>query len=279
YANSVTLQIGSTIDGNLNVGTNAGSTLTLTDNGNGGIQLYSSAVTGTTTFAGVLIKNGAGTWNLDQAMSYSGGTNVNAGTLLVNNSSGTGTGAVAVNSNATLGGTGTINGPVTVNNTGTLSPGNSPGILHLGSSLTLNNASNLKIEVGGANPGTGYDQVQIADTGLGALTLNTPNLNVSLVNGFTPTFMEKFYILDLTGLGTVTGVFGNAVGGTAYTDTSGNNWLITYNDTFDSTPGNDVSLTFFGMTPIPEPSTWIAGALVCAALAYRSLRKCRAHLR
>ena len=109
--------------------------------------------------------------------------------------------------------------------------------------------------------------------------MNTPNLNVSLVNGFTPAFMEKFYILDLTGAGTVAWVFGNALGGIDYTDSSGNNWLITYNDSFDSTSGNDVSLTFFGMTPIPEPSTWITGALICAALAYRSLRKCRLQLR
>jgi autotransporter-associated beta strand protein len=283
FANNVTLQIGSTISGGLNMGTSTSSSLTLTDDGTHlGPQLYSTAVTGGTTFSGSLVKNGTGAWNLDQPMSYSGTTMVNAGTLFANNATGsaTGTGAVAVNSGGTLGGGGTISGPVAVNNNGTLSPGNSPGILHLGNSLTLNNGSYLNIEVGGVNAGTGgYDQVQIAGTGAGALTLNTPNLSVSLVNSFTPTFGEKFYILDLTGVGTVAGIFGNAVAGTAYTDSSGNNWLITYNDTFDTTPGNDVSLTFFGMTPIPEPSTWIAGALTCAALAYGSLRKRRPHLR
>jgi fibronectin-binding autotransporter adhesin len=82
YANAVTLQIGSTITGGLNIGTNTGSTLTLTDNGTGGSQTYSAAVD-STTFAGALIKNGTGTWTLDQALNYTGSTTINAGTLSV----------------------------------------------------------------------------------------------------------------------------------------------------------------------------------------------------
>ena len=167
---------------------------------------------------------------------------------------------------ATLGGSGTIAGAVTVNNSGTLAPGNSPGQLQLGSNLTLNNGANLAIEIGGLTAGSGYDQVQLA----GALTLNTPTLLISLVNGFTPNLNDKFYIVDITSSILTTGLFGNAAGGTIVNDTFGNSYEVHYFDTFmNSTPGNDISLTFLGMTPVPEPSTWAAGALGAVVLLWR----------
>ncbi len=273
YANAVTLQVGSTIAGTLNIGTHAGSTLTLTDNGSGGTQAYSAAVTGATTFAGMLTKTGSGTWNLDRPLGYGGGSQVNAGTLLANNASGsaTGSGPVAVNSGATLGGGGTIAGDVTVNGGATLAPGNSPGRLNLGGNLTLASGSTLAIELGGTAAGSEYDQVLLA----GALTLGGSNLRVSLVNGFTLGVGQvgtSFVILDNASSTDLTGgSFANAPGG-LYTDANGNVFQVNYAANADSGPlPNDVSLTFLGSAPIPEPSTWTmlliasGGALLGAA--------------
>lgn len=62
--NSTTLWAGSLIQGYLDMGTSQGSFFTL--NGDAGtVQRYSDAVTGTTTFAGILNKNGLGSWIVD----------------------------------------------------------------------------------------------------------------------------------------------------------------------------------------------------------------------
>jgi autotransporter-associated beta strand protein len=75
--NSVTLFTGSVISGALNMGADTQSLLTLDG---AGTSLFSSAVTGTTTFAGGLTKQGAGTWTLDSTLNYSS-VRISAGTL------------------------------------------------------------------------------------------------------------------------------------------------------------------------------------------------------
>jgi autotransporter-associated beta strand protein len=109
-----------------------------------GDQTFTSTISG----SGQLLRGGvnpttAGRTILSGVNSYSGGTIVNAGTLLVNNpfASGTGSGFVAVSNNGTLGGSGTIAGPVTV--AGTLAPGPSVG--------TLTFEGGLDLSAGGTN--------------------------------------------------------------------------------------------------------------------------------
>lgn len=63
-----------------------------------------------------IVKDGSGDWRLTGANTYSGTTKVEAGTLIVNGTH-SGTGAITVNSGATLAGKGTLTGAVTMNGT------------------------------------------------------------------------------------------------------------------------------------------------------------------
>ena len=95
-----------------------------------------------------IVKTGSGDWRLTGANTYSGTTKVEAGTLIVNGTH-SGSGAITVNSGATLAGKGTLTGAVTMN--GTLMVGDTlvtdkgltfKGALKLGSNaiLQLNDA-------------------------------------------------------------------------------------------------------------------------------------------
>jgi autotransporter-associated beta strand protein len=142
---------------------------------------------------GALTKAGAGTMRLTASNTYTGGTIINAGTLLAGNATGsaTGSGAVVVNSGGTLAGTGTISGFVGVNG-GTVSPGNtagSPGILRLGQ-LNMNGGGTIAIDLGGTAPGTGHDQLIMT----GAATLGG-TLALNLTGGFVPQDGQELTIL------------------------------------------------------------------------------------
>lgn len=99
----------------------------------GGVSHITGAITGT----GSLALSG-GTLELTGANSYSGTTWVHEGKLIVNNSSGSATGAgnVIVSAGGSLGGSGTIGGNLTM--TGTLAPGNSIGTLTVEGNVTWN---------------------------------------------------------------------------------------------------------------------------------------------
>lgn len=113
------------------------------------------------TGIGDLTKLGTGTLTLSAANTYTGGTTVSDGGLLVNGS--LGAGAVTVGTGATLGGNGTISGAVSVSSGGTLFPGTSIGTLTVNNTLTLNAGSATTMEVGAANS---------SDTVSGLTTLN-----------------------------------------------------------------------------------------------------------
>ncbi len=159
------------------VGTLLASSVTVT-----AAQNYTFGGTGSLGGMMSLLKAGPGQLTLATGNTYSGGTTVSNGTLLVNNStgSGTGSGAVTVLSGGILGGTGTIGGPVSVN--GTLAPGNSAGTLTVSNDLVLNSGALLQYQLG-----TNSDLTAVS----GNLTLDG-TLNVTDAGGFTNTTYPLF---------------------------------------------------------------------------------------
>ena len=109
---------------------------------------FDGVITNGTVGTVAVIKTGSGTLTLTSTNGYSAGTVITGGTLLVNNTkgSGTGSGAVIVNSGA-LSGTGIISGPVTVNIGGALAPGNPLGTLTISNTLTLTTGSTTFMQI------------------------------------------------------------------------------------------------------------------------------------
>jgi fibronectin-binding autotransporter adhesin len=136
---------------------------------------------------GRIRKTNSGTLLLTLANTYSGGTTVEAGTLLVNGSQ---THSPVTVNGGTLGGTGMV-GSVTVNAGGTISPGskNAPGTLSTAGDVVFATGSSFSVLLD--NPG---DLLKVG----GAVTLKDPMLKVSLGPGFAPTF--PYVILTSTGI-------------------------------------------------------------------------------
>ncbi len=141
--NTVTLQSGSVITGDLEIGDHTSSTLTLTGTGH---QLYSDAVLGNTSFASKLIKTGTGTWIVDKAIDATI-INIDAGTLIVGvRGNGEVVGTVNVNPGSVISGSGTIYGNLIVDRA-TVAPGNSPGVLTIVGGYAPGAGSVLEIEL------------------------------------------------------------------------------------------------------------------------------------
>jgi hypothetical protein len=195
---------------------------------------------GTTTVAGTLQAGAGGNGNVA----------INAGVL---NGSGMIDGNVVVNNSGTLQGTLAIDGDLTINSGGTLSIGNSPGITTVAGDYTMTSGSNWLIDIAGANPGTGYDQLQVG---------GTANLNglwtILLDDSFTTwTAGEKFAIL-----------VASAISGTPSSIVAPEGWRIDY------TAGEVDLYAPGGSTSTPEPATYtaIAGGLLAFGAILRRRR-------
>ena len=144
---------------------------------------------------GILNKAGAGTMVLNNACSYTGATNVQAGALLVNST--LASNGITVSSGATLGGTGSTAAPLTVSVGGTVAPGASAGDLAVGTTVL---SGSYACEIDGLNADT------LVVTGNIDLTGSTLALSV-LGGGAT----EASYTIA-TYTGTLTGTFATVTG-------------------------------------------------------------------
>lgn len=225
--------------------------------------------TGTVTLSGVvsngnnsfvrlaLLKDGPNTFVLTGANTYSGGTTVSGGTLLVNNTGGSGTGSalVTVNNSGTLGGTGTITvvpiegvAQVNVNSGGTIAPGNGPGQI---GSLSLNDTvtnfgsgSTLLIDIGG----------MLSDR---LLTTGVLNLTAGSIIDFNELSTPTALVYQLATYSSINGTFTPMHLPAGYD--------LVYNPT-----GTELDLVF---TAIPEPATWLGGAIAFGLLLWTQRRR------
>ncbi len=148
-----------------------------------GMTFNPGSITG--NLGNTVTKTGGGTLLLDQAQSYSGGTVVTGGKLIVTNATGSATGAgnVTLQNGAIIGGTGTVSGNVTAAGAGGLAPGfNGVGQLNIGGTLSLGTGSTLNYDLGApGNPGVDSDYAIIGST----FTLGgNITINLNAVGGF-----------------------------------------------------------------------------------------------
>lgn len=189
-----------------------------------------------------LTKNGSGTMTLTESCGYGGGTAVNAGTLLANNTAGTatGSGAVTVKAGATLGGTGVVGGAVMIETGATLAPGEPIESLATGA-LTVAAGATFAVDI--HSSGTPLaDVVNVAGNVTLAATLNLSDLATTpaVVAGGT-----KLTLLTYTG--TLAGTFAGLPEEATFT-VAGNTFKIRYDD------GKKITLE--SMASVDDYATW-----------------------
>jgi autotransporter-associated beta strand protein len=242
FGNNVTL---------IGLNTNATPGTAVLENGGAAANTLTLNNASANTFAGTLqdgsgggtlalTKASAGMLTLTQANTYSGGTMLNGGKLVVNNSGGsaTGTGNVAVNATTTIAGGGSVSGVVTVASNGHVSPGSGGvGMLTAGG-LTLNSGSQLDFDITDMST---LDQIVVSNNG--GLTINGGQLNI---NGGTAAFTANG-VYNLIG-------YSGAIGGTGVTalGVNPNNETLATNSYTFGTDGSFVTLTIASTGSAPD---------------------------
>ncbi len=196
-----------------------------------------------TTFAGIiqdtgsLKKIGQGILTLAGANTYTGGTTVAQGTLLVRNSSGSGTGAGPVQiNNGTLAGSGSIAGAVTVGTAGSpralLAPGSSGiGTLTLSNSLHCTSEASYRF---GLNSNSVVADEVIAN----GVTIDNAEFAPSDTGGAPLPTGTIFTAINNTAATPIVGNFSNLRDGSTITIRSN-----TFQANYEGGDGNDLTLT------------------------------------
>ena len=141
-------------------------------------------------------KVGTGIWTLTNANTFSGGTNVFEGVLMVNNTTGSGLGSghVNVHADGILSGKGSVSGPVMINEGGILAPGSGNGTFTVNNNVTILRGAILSVEI----DKTTLKNDLLAVTG----TLNMAGkLKVDWLNNSVPAAGDVFQIVTGTVVG------------------------------------------------------------------------------
>lgn len=249
-----------TLSGPINIGT---VTKALSVN-NTALTTFSGALTNTA----LLIKAGPGTLALTGDNSNSGGWTVTNGTLLVNNTTGSGTGSgnVTVSDAGVIGGTGTIAGAIAGN--GGVAPGASAGVLGVGGGLDLSTGGTLVWELAANstnNPGVNFDQLAL--TGGNLLLGGASKISINFIgSATTPNTNNAFWQTNRSWrVVTLSGGAVNPGNTTFATVINGSHAAGTFSTTADAggiwlnfTPGA-------GAPPTPVVSSAIGGAGTASA--------------
>ncbi|MDR7221546.1 autotransporter domain-containing protein [Aminobacter aminovorans] len=207
-ATSTTVAAGTTLD--FNGQTVAGSSPTVrnlqgagTVTNSAGIIVSSGSFSGAIAGAASLTKSGAGTLTLSGASTYTGGTSVEAGTLIVGvGGVGSILGPVAVMSGARLGGSGTIGGTVTVANGASHSAGNSVGTQTINGNYVNRGTFEVEATPAGADRLNVNGTVDISGAALQLLLSPPTSASWNWLNG-------PFVLIANDGGEAVTGTFGS----------------------------------------------------------------------
>jgi len=206
---------------------------------------------------------GSGVFELGGVNTFLGPTFVDLGTMLVNGQ--VTASDVTVAADGTLGGSGSIDGYVTV--LGTLSPGNSPGLLSLGS-LTLGSTSDTVMQITGTTRGTQYDAIDVSGmTVLGGALLFDITASLSGTSTFEPFHFDggvTGHFADVSAQGTFGSLSFTRAGTIWSAAASGGSTL-----SFDESTGT------LGIIAVPEPSTWTLLVAGAAAILWHTVPKRR----
>ena len=236
-----------------------GGTSTLTVNPASGSTTFAGVIAGTnggTQGNVALQKNGAGTLILTGVNTFSGSTTVNGGTLT----------AAAPANNSALG----FTSGVTVNSGGTVL---------LGASEQINNTATITL-AGGTFAKGNFSEGSASTPGMGALTLTAAGSQIDFGNGTVGvltfnSFNPGTYALMIANwTGTANTVGNGSTDRLIFaSDQSANLGSFAFNGYGPGAVEFNLGNGYYEVTPVPETSTWLAGAFTLGALGLHLIRR------
>ena len=238
-----------------------GGTSTLTVNPASGSTTFAGIIAGTNSGAQgnvALQKNGAGTLVLTGANTFSGATTVNGGTLTAATVSGS---ALASTSSVTI---------------------NSGGTVLLGASNQINNTATITL-AGGSFAKGDFSEGSASTPGMGALTLTASGSQIDFGTGTVGILTFDSYnpatysvmIANWTGTPNLVGN-GSADRLIFASDQSTNLGSFVFSGYGPGAVEFNLGNGYYEITPVPETSTWLAGALTLGVLGIQiALRRRR----